>query len=188
MMVVTTREERFTGEHFCQDAPDRPNIDGFGVLFESEHDFRSSVPTGSDVFCHETRSFCFGLVCRSCQTKIANLEIAIGVEQEIRGFEITMQHLSRMQRFQTPQSLIDKVLTVVVRQFLGSNDTVHIGFHEFLDEVDFGEAVVVVRFDNVEDRDDVFVVKVTKEFDLAESAETEHGVIERSDFLNGYSG
>jgi hypothetical protein len=38
---------------------------------------------------------------------------------------------------------------------------------------------------NVENRDDVFMVEVSEQLHLSQSSETEHGVIERGDFLDG---
>lgn len=37
-----------------------------------------------------------------------------------------------MHRFQGAESLVDKVLAVIVGQVLRTNDTMHISFHEFL--------------------------------------------------------
>lgn len=48
-MVVSTREEGLSGEHFGEDAAYGPDVDGFGVLFEGEHDFRGAVPLRASV-------------------------------------------------------------------------------------------------------------------------------------------
>lgn len=49
--------------------------------------------------------------------------------------------------------------------------------HQFLYEIDFLEIVETWRLKDIDDRDDIFVMKVTKKFDLAESPKTEHRVI-----------
>ena len=65
-----------------------------------EHDFRSSVPSGSDVFRHEACPLCFRLICGSCESKVANLEVTICVEEEVGGLQISMEDLGGMQGFQ----------------------------------------------------------------------------------------
>jgi hypothetical protein len=74
-----------------------------------------------------------------------------------------------MHRLKSTQCLINKVLAVIVREFLSSNDSVHISFHEFLqkrlglvsrtmlqkenpylDEVDFSERLQTAWLLNIE--------------------------------------
>jgi len=106
-----------------------------GVLFECEHDFRRSVPPGSNVFSHKTslRSRWFSSFDRPRETEIADFEITIGVQKQVRGFKITMDNIGRVQRLERPKCLIYEVLSMVVGQILCSNDTVHISFHQLLD-------------------------------------------------------
>lgn len=81
--------------------------------------------------------------------------------------------------------LVDKVLTVVIRQRLCPDDPVQIGLHELLYEIDLAKVVYVGWPEDVEDGDDVLVVKVAEELDLAEGTKTEHGVVEGGDALDG---
>lgn len=81
--------------------------------------------------------------------------------------------------------LVDEVLAMVVAEGLGPDDTVEIGLHEFLDEVDFLEELEGGGLEDVEDGDDVLVAKVAEELDLAESAKTEHVEVEGGDALDG---
>lgn len=53
-----------------------------------------------------------------------------------------------------------------------------------LDEVDLAELGERRRAQDVEDSDDVFVVKMPEQLDLAQGAETEHGVVEGRDALD----
>ena len=82
--------------------------------------------------------------------------------------------------------LVYEVLAVIVAELLGTNDAVKIGLHKFLDEVDLLEVIERGRAENVEYGDDVLVVEVAEELDLAEGAETEHGVVEGGDALDGH--
>lgn len=97
-----------------------------------------------------------------------------------------MEHVGGVHRLQGAEGLVDKVLAVIIAKVLCADHTVHVGFHQLLDKVDFREAVVVSRLLDVEDGDDVFVVKVAEELHLAEGAEAEHGVVEGSDLLDGH--
>lgn len=74
---------------------------------------------------------------------------------------------------------------MIVAQLLGADDAVKIGLHEFLDEVDLLELLEIGWTEDVEDGDDVLVMKVAKELDLAEGAEAEHGVVKGCYALDG---
>ena len=55
----------------------------------------------------------------------------------------------------------------------------------YLNEVDLVERVVSPRLLDIENGDDVLVVKVSQELHLSKSSQTEHGVIKRSNLLDG---
>lgn len=54
-----------------------------------------------------------------------------------------------------------------------------------MDEIDFGERLIVSRLLNIEDGNDVLVVEVSEELHFSEGSETEHGVVKGGDLLNG---
>jgi hypothetical protein len=54
----------------------------------------------------------------------------------------------------------------------------------YLNEIDFGEGLVVARLLDVQDGNDILMVKVPKKLHLSQSPQTEHGVIEGRDFLD----
>lgn len=80
--------------------------------------------------------------------------------------------------------LIDEVLTMVVAEHLRTYDAMHIGLHEFLHQIDLFELVEGWWAENVEDGNDVLVMKVPEEFDLAQSTETKHGMVKGGDTLD----
>lgn len=55
----------------------------------------------------------------------------------------------------------------------------------YLDEIDLVERIVSSRFLNIENGDDVLVVKVSEELHLSKSSQAEHGVVKRSNLLDG---
>ena len=83
--------------------------------------------------------------------------------------------------------LINKILTMVITQLLGPNNPMQISLHEFLYEIDLLEAVEVRRAEDIEDRDDVFMVEMAEELDLAEGAKTEHGVVKGGYTFDSYA-
>jgi len=58
------------------------------------------------------------------------------------------------------EGLVDEVLAVVIGKVLGANDAVHVCFHEFLDEIDFGEGVEAAGFLDFQNGDDLLSVWV----------------------------
>jgi len=79
---------------------------------------------------------------------------------------------------------------VRLHQFLlGISDNSHLtkdGLYAHLDEIDLGKGLVVSWPLNVEDGNDVLVVEIPKQFHLAQSAQTEHGMVKGSDLLDGH--
>jgi len=55
-----------------------------------------------------------------------------------------------------------------------------------LDEVDFLEVFDVRWLEYVEDRDNVFMIEVAKQLDLAQGAQTEHRMIKGRNTFDGY--
>jgi hypothetical protein len=55
----------------------------------------------------------------------------------------------------------------------------------YLNEVDLVEAVIASGSLDIQNRDDVFVVEVAEQLHLTEGSETKHGVVERSNLLDG---
>ena len=58
--------------------------------------------------------------------------------------------------------------------------------HSYLNEVHFGECLVVSGLLNVENGNDVLMVEVSKELHLSQGSQTKHGVIEGSDLFDGH--
>ena len=73
---------------------------------------------------------------------------------------------------------------MVIAKFLGSYHAMQIRLHEFLHEVDLLEIIETGRSQNVENRDDVFVMEVPQQFYLAQRSQAEHRVIKWGDTLD----
>ena len=106
------------------------------VLLEGKHDFWRAVPSCRDVFRHETRLRARGLggLDRPCEAKVADLEVAVGVQEQVRGLKVAVDDVGGMQRLERAEGLVHEVLRMVVGEVLRADDAVHVGFHEFLDD------------------------------------------------------
>lgn len=111
---------------------------GFCVLCETEHNLRSSVPSCSNVLGLEAGSNIVGLVAEATgKTEIANLQLAVGIDEQVTGLEIAVQDVGRVDVLETAENLVDEGLEVSVGQGLAAADNgSQITLHQFLVQVD----------------------------------------------------
>jgi len=118
--VIPALEDRFPEKELREDASNRPNINGGGVVGETQHDLWRSIPPGSNVFGHETlvrASLGVGTSPRrisSCETEVADFELTVGINQEVTRLEVTMDDVSGMNVLETTEGLINKRLEMSV--------------------------------------------------------------------------
>jgi len=66
------------------------------VVLEREHDLGGTVPTGGDVLGHEG-AIVIAVVAwlgkAACETKVANLELAVSVDEQVSGLEVAVEDL-----------------------------------------------------------------------------------------------
>ena len=115
-----------------------------GTSYFLSKDWDPSDAPRRDVFGHEPGLGARGLdgldVPR--QPEITRFEIAVGVEEQLRGFEIAVDDIGRMEGFEHTEGLVYKVLHVVVGEALCADDTVHVGLHQFLDHCHEHDGVI----------------------------------------------
>lgn len=99
--MVLAGEEGLALEHFCEDAARTPDVDFDVVLLPREHDFRGTVVARGDVSGHLR-------ILDPRQTKVADLQIAVFVDKDIAGFEVTVHHTGGMDIFQSSLSVRQK--------------------------------------------------------------------------------
>jgi hypothetical protein len=157
MTVITAREEGTPSEELSEDTSNGPDVDCLGVHLERQHDLGCTVPTGSHIFRHDANLLACGDagLDASGQSEVANLEIAVGIEKQVGGFQVAMDNVGAVNRFEGAQSLVNEILTVIIRQVLSPDNTVKISLHQLLDEVDFFELIQSGRLDDVQNRDDL---------------------------------
>jgi hypothetical protein len=76
------------------------------IVGEAEHDLRRAVPSRRDILGH--KPLLLGLIESTRETKIANLEFAIRVHEEIARFEIAVQNVGRVDVLQTAECLVNE--------------------------------------------------------------------------------
>ena len=72
MDVILAREESLAAEQLCEDAADRPDVDGLRILLPREHDLGSPIPPRRHVFGHEARVVLLG-VRHSSEAEVTHL-------------------------------------------------------------------------------------------------------------------
>jgi hypothetical protein len=90
--VVLSGEQRLSLEHFREDAARAPDVHLDIVLLPREHDLRCSVVPCGDIAGH------LGVLYTG-ESEIANLEIAVLVDEDVTGLQITMDDTGRVHVF-----------------------------------------------------------------------------------------
>lgn len=108
--VVLAGEQRLPRQQLGKDAADRPDVDRRGVVAAGEQKLWGPVPPCHDVFGHELLLVGPG----ARQTKVADLEVAVGVDEEVARLQVPVQHVGRVDEAEPPEDLVDKVLAVLV--------------------------------------------------------------------------
>lgn len=127
------------GQHNKDDGCARVRHTGFCVLCETEHDLRSSVPSCSDILGLEASSNIVGLVAEATgETEVANLQFAVGIDEQVAGLEIAVQDVGRVDILEAAEDLVDKGLEVGVGQRLATaDDGSQVTLHKLFVQVDF---------------------------------------------------
>lgn len=65
----------------------------------------------------------------------AHLEVTGGVNEQVGGFEVTVQHISWMDVLEAPQNLVEKIADMVIAQSLAFQQLVQVRLHQSLHNV-----------------------------------------------------
>ena len=106
-----------------------------GILLKGQHDFGRAVPPRGDVFSHESsfRARRLGGLDGPSETKVTNLEVAVGVEEQIGRLEVAVDDIGGVEGLECAEGLVYEVLRVVIGEVLCPDDPVHVGLHQLLD-------------------------------------------------------
>ena len=98
-------------------------------------------------------------VCHPGQTKITNLEITGGVQQQVTGLQISVEHVGGVDVLEASQYLVEKIADVIIAQPLGLQQLVEVRLHQALDDVNIFHCVQARGSQDVSDINDVFMIK-----------------------------
>ena len=96
-----------------------------------EHDLGCPVPPGGHVLSEDPRVVMAG-VTHTSQSKVTDLQVAVGVQEDVGGLEVPMEDIGRVYVFESSENLIEKVANVVRGKFLRSEQFVEICLHQAL--------------------------------------------------------
>jgi len=65
----------------------------------------------------------------------SDLEVAGGVDEQVGGLEVTVQHVGRVNVLEASQDLVEEIADVVVAQPLGLQQLVQVRLHQGLHDV-----------------------------------------------------
>jgi hypothetical protein len=149
--VVAALEERPASEQLGKNTTDRPDIDygqlarradtkyarrweirtRFGVVLEAEHDLGRAVPPRRDILSHVPSILLRVDREAARQAKIANLELAIGIDEQVARLQVAVQHVGRVDILEAAQDLVDEGLEVGIgKRLAGADNGSQIAFHE----------------------------------------------------------
>ena len=197
-----TSEQRLARAHFSEDAANGPHINTGRVLATTEQNLRGAVPQRNDLVGVGAEGHTKG----SRESEISKLEVTVAVDKEILGLQIAMQHAVAVAVANTLAQLAHELLYHRVPEAeaaepgagaLGERLAAPAvadweGFHVFLqveveelhDEVQF----VAIGVHNVEEADDVGVVHLFEEGDLADGGGGDAFIFGfETDFLEGHN-
>lgn len=177
-----TSEQRLARAHLGEDAADGPHIDAGGVLAATEQNLRGAVPQRDDLVgvCAERHTE------GSREPEIRELEVAVAVDQEILRLQVAVQHavavavadaLAQLAHEFLDHHVAEAHAAEVGTRALGESLAAPAvadgeGFHVFLqvevEELHDEVQLVAVGVHDVEEADDVGVVHLLQEGDLAD--------------------
>lgn len=127
--MVLAGEERLALEHLSENAAGTPDVDLYVVLLPSEHNLRGTIVSGRDVTGH------LGIL-NACQTEVADLKIAVLVDQDIARLQIAVHNAGGVDVLKATHDLVKKVLDELLLEGPGGEQTVQVSTEQLGNEVD----------------------------------------------------
>ena len=95
--MVFAREDGGASDELREDAPYGPHVDLLVVVLLTEDDFRRAIPPGHDVFGEGVGEFSVAiseLFDAPSQSKIANFQVTVRIDEQIAGLNVPMHNIS----------------------------------------------------------------------------------------------
>lgn len=130
-------EQWLSHHHLSKDAADAPNIHGSRVGARTEQDFRSAVPKCDHFVSVGAKRHIEG----TSETKVSQLDVARGLDEEILWLEIAMQDAVRVAVGQAVEELVGESLDELRVHGVGIHVALQIHVKELEDKVELGIVV-----------------------------------------------
>ena len=95
------------------------------IVRKAQHDLWCTVPPCRNILRHEALVRCAPALVRATtwlvptrETKVADLQLAVGVHEQVARLEITVQHIRGVDVLEAAEGLVDEGLEVCVRKGL----------------------------------------------------------------------
>ncbi len=138
-------EDWLAGEHLGDDAADAPEVSLIGVGAGAEQHLRGAVPAGGHLV-SEHAALNEARAQGAHQPEIADLELALGVDQQVGRLEVPVQQPGRVQVLHGLEQLVDQVPVVHQAQLVLLYRVVQVALHELEHQV---QVLVVLRTDHL---------------------------------------
>jgi len=176
-----TGEEGLPRAHFSENAPHRPHVNAGRILTTAEQDLRGAVPEGDDLVGVGAKGDAEG----AGETEIGELEVSILVNKKVLGLEVAVKNTVGVAVAdavaELPHELLDdrwaeaeagEVLGGAVRESLATaaildGEGLHVLLEVEVEELEDEVELVAVGVDDIEEADDVWVLELLEEGDLA---------------------
>ena len=161
VFVRRAGEERAACVHLGHDAAGGPDVDGGVVGAGAEKDVRRAVPEGDDLVGEGVDGDAKG----AGEAEVSEFELALGVDEEVLGFEVAVQDAVVVAECDALQELVHKGFAGDVVESAAGAARVHVLFEVFV-HVFEDEHELVFSVNHVVQRDDVFVFELFHERDF----------------------
>ena len=159
--MILASEQGLSVNQLCENAANRPEINSLTVVSRRKHNLGGSVPSRHYVHgqCHfELSVVVLARGDASSQTKIANLQVTVRVDQQIARLNIAMHDARRVKEEEATEKLVHEVLVVrVVKLLLRHDQLVEVGLHLFGNDIDVLVVCFMGRLENVYESNDIFM-------------------------------
>ena len=181
VFVRRSREEGSSRVHLCHDTTCGPDVDAGVVGPATQEDVRGTIPQGDNLVGERVDGDTEG----PCKTEIGELELALLVDEEVLGFEVSVEDAILVAEGDAPKELVHERLDGDIVQLpavaIGVHVLLQVLVHVLEDEHQF-----VFRVDDIVEGDDALVLQLLHQRDLADGRRRRSLLRVKVDLLQGH--
>lgn len=162
VFVCRPWEERSSRVHLCHDTSSRPDVDAGVVGPATQEDVGGAIPQGDDLVRERVNGDTEG----PGKTKIAELELALLVDEEILRLEVSVENAILVAEGDAAKQLVHERLDRDIVQLPAVTFGVHVPLQVLVHILE-DEHQLVLRVDDIVEGDDALVLQLLHQRDLA---------------------